>query len=186
MPVNNDAPSLGGVGGGCKERKITREGWGNAENPGFDGDDETTTCLATVKSSSSRRGTRACVCVCVAAGCRQTYFLRQIAPPSPPSSLCPLFSFLLLLFLYFLEQERSRIEFVRGHVDGPSIISTFYMSERRMDLSRARDPFLFLFVIAVILKEIGRVIRAIGSNLLCLFMMDKVKFIARYVLRIFD
>lgn len=67
MPVNNDAPSLGGGGGGgCKERKITREGWGNAENPGFDGDDETTTCLATVKSSSSRRGTvrgaRVCVC----------------------------------------------------------------------------------------------------------------------------
>lgn len=45
------------TGGVEEERKITREGWGNAENPGFDGDDETTTCLATVKSSSSRRGT---------------------------------------------------------------------------------------------------------------------------------
>lgn len=84
MPVNNDAPPRPG----CKEKrreksreKVGREG---AENPGFDGDDETTTCLAMVKSSSLWRGTALC------SGRLSTdVFLRQIVPPSPPSRLFP-------------------------------------------------------------------------------------------------
>lgn len=54
VPVNNDgAPDI--RRGGEKNHERERRWRGkNAENPGFDGDDETTTCLAMVKSSSSR------------------------------------------------------------------------------------------------------------------------------------